>query len=376
VEQTPVDIVLNGLKIGRRLHVSTRYPPGPQDSETGNAALGFVLSKIHASILSAILEPSEQRVIEFTGDQISRVREELWRSYDDGERHLALLAGLVARHLSGGAYTCSSIVSAEAGGRPFTLTQPVPLSALRDPHADGHSLATAQLADLRVDVSPPGAAAPELAEPRMTDHALEFEALRPNEWGVCRVVARSRPRDELWRHLADSLFGLPGAAAAAWPGAAAAAAHEVTLVVESEERAAALQARLGRGLAFADAELLAVGAPVGAATRRLEPAEQRPAARSAAVGWLGTAVSVRVRTVDEHRAAASPPAELRAARRARRRERWAARLAADAPLFGFSRALLRWIFEPPATPPNHAAAAAPPLGAPPSWERIQVRVVA
>lgn len=85
VEQTPVDIVLNGLRIGRRLHVPNRYPPGRQDSEIDSASLRSVLSKVHTSILSAILEPSEQRVIEFTEGQI-------WRTYDTGERHVALLA--------------------------------------------------------------------------------------------------------------------------------------------------------------------------------------------------------------------------------------------------------------------------------------------
>ena len=95
-EQTPVDIVLHGLRISRRLHVPTRFTSEPAESKSGDATLRTVLSKIHASILSAILEPSECSVLEFTEEQIARVREEACRTYSAGERHLTLLAGVIA----------------------------------------------------------------------------------------------------------------------------------------------------------------------------------------------------------------------------------------------------------------------------------------
>jgi hypothetical protein len=333
-----------------------------------------MLSKVHAAVLSAILEPAELHVLEFTADQVARIRDEVSRSSDADERHLFLLAVLLAQHFTNGAYTCSTTVSGRVGDRDFTLTQPVPLDRLHKPDTDARRLAEQQLAELRVEVGPQDGtrggpdSPPELAEARLLGHALEFEALRPNGWGVCRVVARSRPRGELWCHAADALFGV------AWQGLGGArAAHEVTVVVDGEERAAALQQHLGRGLGFADADLRAAGAPVVAATRRLDLVEERPAARAATVGWLGTPVAVRVRTVEEHHAAALPSAALREARRTARRERWATRLAADAPLFSFARALLRWVIDPPAPA---ATAAQPGLASPPSCDRIQVRMVA
>jgi hypothetical protein len=243
----------------------------------------------------------------------------------------------------------------------------------------------------------------------MLSHSMELEALCPNPWGVCRVVAETRPRDDLWRHLADSLFGLDreGAghseeAVVEAPGTAS--VYGITGVVDGEDRAAALHRRLGRGLAFGDDELRRAGAPVGAATRRLELLEQsatassrgptyhhspvraRARARASSVRWLGTAMGVRVRTLEEHHAAADAAAAGRASRRAERRERWAARVAADSPLFGFSRDLLRWIVsQPPSAPAAAAAAAAAAeylgdqapasVSEPPHWDRIKVRVV-
>ena len=122
-------------------------------------------------------------------------------------------------------------------------------------------------------------------------------------------------------------------------------------------------------LSWQDEELREHGVPVTAATGRLELLEHSAvgvggAGHSSTFNWLGTPVTVRILTLCEHYEEAELAGLGERQRRQRRAEGLHRRLARREPLFGFARALLRWMVD------EDAPAAAPP----PSCDSIRVAV--
>lgn len=304
-------------------------------------ALRGMLTMLHAAALSVIMEPESRRELEFSSSQIEKVRHEVSTTYESGEKHLTVLSHLFANHLTGGDYSCKSVVTADAAGNRFTLSQSIPAASLRS-GADSFSLADQQLRELRFDATSENEDATWSAT-KMIDHSLEFEAHKHNQFGVHRIIAHARSSNDYWRLISDGLFGIDV------PDQSAAALHEpstmytIKIVVEDADHAAVLQRNL-RNFYWNDKELREHGAPVDFATRRLDLLEQSESShRCSTFNWLDTLISVQVQTLDEHYEESEMAHLKQREDRAHRRELLAEQFAAESPLFRFSRELLQWI---------------------------------
>ncbi len=113
-------------------------------------ALRLIVAKLHSTALSVIMEPQARRDLEFTTEEIAKVRDEVAREHAVGEKHLTLLSQLFANRVTQGDYTCKSIVTAQADQYSFTLSQTVPHADLRG-GADSLRIAARQLHEVRAD---------------------------------------------------------------------------------------------------------------------------------------------------------------------------------------------------------------------------------
>jgi hypothetical protein len=202
-------------------------------------ALRLMVSKLHEAALSVIMEPEARRDLEFTTNEITRVRKEVSQEHAVAEKHLTLLSQLFANRFTSGSYTCKSIVSAQADQYSFTLSQTVPHSVLSG-GADSLRIAAQQLHEVRVDALDSYSGGHFLAHTKMLDHSIEFEAERWNELGVHRIVAHARSSRDIWRLLADSLFSIEHQDQTNGAGGENLSMYNINIVVDDVQHAQAL----------------------------------------------------------------------------------------------------------------------------------------
>jgi hypothetical protein len=307
-----------------------------------------VLKQLQDMGSNILAEPqSGEKELDFTFGQLHQVRTEVETAHSQSERHLSALGQLLAERFTEGNYRLASMATAECQKSVFTLTEQVPLSAL-DQGADSAQLAREQLQSLKVD----GQAV------KMVDHSIEFGAEEWNEWGVHRLIARARPHQDLWKVIADSLFGLESLDNA---GLVEDSMYHLKIVVEDDEHAERVH-RFLRTIQWTDKELRARGIPIRDSTRRaelieeqlhtaealghaisLEESREATGDRSSTVSWWGTTIQVRVQTLNAHYAETELISMANREKLAIRRELQQETMADQSPLYGFARNLMRWM---------------------------------
>ena len=231
--------VVDGLRLGQCIRYKYQDPVNYSSALMG-PALTLMVSKLHATALSVITEPQARRDLEFTTDEIFRVRSEVAREHARAEKHLTQLSQLLANRFTGGEYTCKSIVTAKADQYSFTLSQNVQHAALRG-GADSLRIAAEQLREVRIDAVDAYSGGHFLAQTKMLDHSIEFEADRWNEFGVHRVVAHARSSRDLWKLLADSFFDVQHPFHADSGDAEGLSMFNIKIIVDDVHHAEALQ---------------------------------------------------------------------------------------------------------------------------------------
>ena len=345
-QENDVNSVLHGLELGRGLRYQAQHPSSPRVAVLEKPALRSMLTKLHAAALSVIMDPETKRDLEFSSSQLEKVREEVSTTYTEGGKHLTVLSHLFANRLTDGHYSCKSILSADAAGNSFTLSQNVHADSLRN-GADSLSLAEQQLRELRFDARSNADDDFQWAETKLVDHRLEFEADRHNAWGVHRIISHARSSNEYWKLMSDSLFGIDSAEHdVGFSNDEQLSMYTIKIVVDDDDHAEALQRNL-RNFYWNDKELRDHGAPVDFATRRLELLDQsQPSApRTSTFNWQQSLISVQVQTLDEHYEESELSHLKQNQEHANRRQLLADRFAAESPLFRFSREFLQWIGE-------------------------------
>ncbi len=295
-------------------------------------------------------ESAVEEELDFTFGQLHQVRTEVESAHSLSERKLSALGQLLAARFTEGKYRIASMATAESNKSVFTLTEQVPVTAL-DQGADSAQLARDQLSTLLVD----GQAV------KMIDHSIEFGAEEWNEWGVHRLIARARPHEDLWKVIADSLFGLDNLVDGA--GLVEDSMYHLKIVVEDDEHAERVHKFL-RNVHWTDKELRARGIPIQDATRRADlieeelhtaealghailwedsRAKEASGDRSSTVNWWGTTIQVRVQTLNAHYAETELISMANREKLAIRKEMQQETMADQSPLYGFARNLMRWM---------------------------------
>eukprot|EP00281_Chroomonas_sp_CCMP1168_P026565 CAMPEP_0206230390 /NCGR_PEP_ID=MMETSP0047_2-20121206/10235_1 /ASSEMBLY_ACC=CAM_ASM_000192 /TAXON_ID=195065 /ORGANISM="Chroomonas mesostigmatica_cf, Strain CCMP1168" /LENGTH=526 /DNA_ID=CAMNT_0053653813 /DNA_START=232 /DNA_END=1812 /DNA_ORIENTATION=+ len=358
-----LDSVLKGIKVGHGI----RYSRHPKAVFPEQPALSDVVQQLHdVGMKAAVSAPSGYAALDFTFNQIQQVREEVERGHSMSERKLSALGHLLMERFAGhNRYQITSMATAESKGNVFTLSENIPLKAI-DQGADSAELAREQLDALSVDGEPVS----------MSDHSIEFGAEEWNEWGVHRIIAHSRPARDLWKVIADSLFGLEHPEVERFVDDDM---YHLKIVVEDVELAEHVHRSL-RNIEWTDTELRARGIPAEASTRKGQLVEQTTHSaealghavqygesngsgdRCSTVRWWGAGIQVRVQTLNEHYAETEMITMANREKLAKRKELHQERLAAQSPLYGFARNLMRWMLDEEATT------------APPACGRIQVTI--
>lgn len=359
-----IDTVLKGVQVGHGIRL-TVHPKtvGYQ----GQSALADAVKKIHDAGCSAAKDATLESHIDFTLDQIHEVREELTEHHRTTEKKLSALGQLLIERFTGGAYTPSSLVTAQVGssGDVFTLSQNIPKST-EGGGADSQMLAEKQLSEITV----------EGAQPRMVDHSLDYLADEWNEFGVHRVITHSRSGEDLWMVIADSLFGLDDT----MPDLKHVDEdmYRLKIVVEDGAHAAKLHRYL-RNLEWSDSELQSQGIPVESATREAVLVEESTHTaqdlghmvtlgqeatgdRTSIVDWWGAGVQIRIQTLDEDYAETEMLSMMNRERLWLRKLAHQEELASVSPLYGFTRNLVKWMLSSDC------------VSAPPSMEQIKVNI--
>lgn len=350
--QESVDTVLKGVQVGHGIRYSV-HPKTVVASERSH--LAKAVQKIHDAGLCAVEGDGCQTNLHFTVGQIEKVREEVNEHHRLSERKLSAIGQLLIERFTLGSYQTSSLVTAQVSstGEVFTLTQSLSKQELSAGGADSAKLAANQLHGLSVETRPGLGVNPE-----MVDHSVEFQADEWNEAGVHRVIAHARPRHDLWKVIADSLFGLEDSL----PDVAVdEEMYHLKIVVEDAEHAERLHRSL-RNLEWSDSELRQLGIPVEAATRRIELIEQSTHTaqdlghmislnggvessgdRSSVLSWWNAGMQIRVQTLNEHYAETEMISMANRERLSTRKQLQRGHLAAQNPLYGFTRNIMEWM---------------------------------
>jgi len=352
-------ILHGGVKVGHGIRLSV-WPK--QVVSSGHKSLSEVVSKLHEAGRATLAGGPKPVELDFTFNQVYKVRDELADYHTSSEQKLSAFGQLLTERFTGGGYETTSVVTARSehqggddggpmGDDVFTLTQSLTkadLSTSSGGLVDSYQLATAQLEEMSV----------EDAQPVMVDHALEYQAEEWNEAGVHRVIAHARPRHDLWKVLADSLFGLDELLP---KRGAATDMYHLKIVVEDEEHAEEMHRQL-RQIEFTDAELLRLGVSPQSDTRAASLIEQSTHTagelghmvavggadcgsgdRSSVIQWYDSHFLVRVQSLNEHYAETEMISMANRERLAICKEIQQERLAVQSPFYGFARNVMEWM---------------------------------
>lgn len=298
----------------------------------------------------------------FSGADVARARAEFGEMIRRGERDLHLLAGLLAERLLGSVQRRSVVIGEiERTRERFTLTVDVTeaeLTESTDLDLGNRVLARLAIADHR-----------GWLRASLISSVVEYEADAPNAYSVYRLLTRIKAEEEIWNKVADELFGLDRIVLRDKQlrhlGRYVKDVFGVKIVVGTAEDAERLHHALD-ALAFDDAELARRRIPADDAHRRLRFIEVKNylaqesrkrsgwSAMKSVASWAGRTFELQVQPLsnflhERERLTRESHASFKATRE-RVRDEVTARL----PLYGFYRALLRWLFvDPTGEPPIH-----------------------
>jgi hypothetical protein len=200
-------------------------------------------------------------------------------------------------------------------------------------------------------------------------NVVEYEPAGPNAFNVYRILTRIKAEEEIWNKVVDELFDLDAIVLRDKQlrhlGRYVKDVFGIKVVVGSDEDAYRVQEQLAK-LAFSPERLAARGLGLDASLLRLEFVEtkdylQRPSRKQSGwsalktvVHWADRTFEIQVQPLsnflhERERLTRESHASFKGKREQVRDE-----VAQRLPLFGFYRALLRWLFLDPASDaPQH-----------------------
>jgi hypothetical protein len=297
----------------------------------------------------------------FSKTQLSGARAEFGAMIRRGEKDLHALAGLLAEELLGTfALRSSAIGEIERTRERFTLTVDVSeedVAASTDLDLGTRILARLAIADHR-----------GWMRASLVSNVLEYEPSGPNGFNVYRILTRIKAEEEIWNKVVDELFELDSIVLRDKQlrhlGKYVKDVFGIKVVVGLDEDAYRLQERFA-SLSFQEERLGKRGLPSDETNRRLEFVETKDylktpsrkqsgwSAIKSVVKWSGRTFEIQVQPLsnflhERERLTRESHASFKSTRE-RVRDEVAERL----PLFGFYRALLRWLFQDPTSEPPH-----------------------
>ncbi|MDP3500649.1 MAG: hypothetical protein Q8S33_09965 [Myxococcales bacterium] len=293
----------------------------------------------------------------FSKAALAKARAEFGAMIRRGEQDLHALAGLLAQELLGSyALRSSAIGEIERTRERFTITVDVSedeVASSTDLDLGTRILARLAIADQR-----------GWMRASLVSNVVEYEPTEPTPQNVYRILTRIKAEEEIWNKVVDELFDLDSIVLRDKQlqhlSRYVKDVFGIKVVVGSEEDAYRLQSRLTE-LSFSSEQLAARKLPTDATYSRLEFVEskdylQRPSrkqsgwsALKSVVHWAGRTFEIQVQPLsnflhERERLTRESHASFKGTRE-RVRDEVAQRL----PLFGFYRALLRWLFLDPSS---------------------------
>ena len=293
----------------------------------------------------------------FSRAALAQARAEFGTMIRRGEKDLHALAGLLAQEILGAyALRSSAIGEIERTHERFTLTVDVSeadVAASTDLDLGTRILARLAIADQR-----------GWMRAALVSNVVEYEPAGPNALNVYRILTRIKAEEEIWNKVVDELFDLDTIVLKDKQlrhlGRYVKDVFGIKVVVGSEDDAYRLQERLVE-FVFTPERLAARGLPVEPSHQRLEFVEtkdylKRPSRKQSGwsalktvVQWAGRTFEIQVQPLsnflhERERLTRESHASFKGTRE-RVRDEVAQRL----PLFGFYRALLRWLFLDPSS---------------------------
>jgi hypothetical protein len=295
----------------------------------------------------------------FSRTEVSQARAEFSDMIRRGERDLHLLASLLAERFLGTVQRRSVVIGEiERTRERFTLTVDVSEAEVigsTDIDLGNRVLARLAIADQR-----------GWLRPILISNVVEYEADAPNPFSVYRFLTRIKAEEEIWNKVADEIFELDRLVLKDKQlrhlGKYVKDVFGVKVVVGTEADAQRLHQSL-ETLRFDDAQLQAhhIAADAQHQTLRflevknyLEQESRKHSGWSAmksVVEWGGRTFELQVQPLsnflhERERLTRESHASFKSTR-----ERIRDEISARMPLFGFYRALLRWLFVDPSSAP-------------------------
>ncbi len=297
--------------------------------------------------------------LEFSRAEVAQARAEFSDMIRHGERDLHLLANLLAEHFLGTVQRRSVVIGEiERTRERFTLTVDVTEEEVigsTDIDLGNRVLARLAIADHR-----------GWLRAGLISNVVEYEADAPNPFSVYRLLTRIKAEEEIWNKVADEIFELDQLVLKDKQlrhlGKYVKDVFGVKIVVGTAEDAERVHDAL-QNLRFADARLEARQVPLDDEHRALRFIEVKNyldqesrkrsgwSAMKSVVAWGGRTFEVQVQPLsnflhERERLTRESHTSFKSTR-----ERVRDEIAARNPLFGFYRALLRWLFVDPTTEP-------------------------
>jgi hypothetical protein len=298
----------------------------------------------------------------FRKAEVGQARAEFSEMIRRGERDLHLLANLLAERFLGTVQRRSVVIGEiEKTRERFTITVDVSEAEVigtTDIDLGNRVLARLAIADQR-----------GWLRAGLVSNVVEYEADAPNPHSVYRLLTRIKAEEEIWNKVADEIFELDRLVLKDKQlrhlGRYVKDVFGVKMVVGTAEECERLHQVL-ETLRFDDAQLASRGVSVDDAHRGLEFIEVKNylehesrkrsgwSAMKSVVAWGGRTFELQVQPLsnflhERERLTRESHASFKSTR-----ERVRDEISARMPLFGFYRALLRWLFvDPSEAPPIH-----------------------
>ena len=297
----------------------------------------------------------------FSKVQLAQARAEFGAMIRRGEKDLHALAGLLAQELLGTyALRSSAIGEIERTRERFTLTIDVSeedVAASTDLDLGTRILARLAIADHR-----------GWMRAALVSNVVEYEPAEPTALNVYRILTRIKAEEEIWNKVVDELFDLDRIVLKDKQlrhlGRYVKDVFGIKIVVGVDDDARRLQAHLA-SLSFSEDRLTARGLPGNERHSRLEVVEtkdylDRPSrkqsgwsALKSVVRWADRTFEIQVQPLSNFLHEREKLTRESHASFKTTRERVRDEVAERLPLFGFYRALLRWLFLDPSSEAPH-----------------------
>ncbi len=331
----------------------------PSDSPLWMVSKAPALNELVLSLQRArvVLESGTTGRIVFSRAEVARARAEVVEMIRRGERELHQMAGLIAEALLGTYSLRSSVIGEmEKTRERFTIGVDISeneLAGTTDLDLGNRVLARLAIADAR-----------GWLRASLVSNVVEYEAIEPNEHGVYRLLTRIKAEEEIWNKVVDELFDLDRIVLRDKQlrhlGRYVKDVFGIKIVVGKNEEAHEVQ-RVLQEMRFGPEALARRSLPASATCDRLEFVEVKDylerdsrkrsgwSALKSVVRWGGRTFEIQVQPLsnflhERERLTRESHASFKSTRE-RVRDEVAARL----PLFGFYRALLRWLFVDPSS---------------------------